>query len=132
VGVNLMTKHHVPEWQKQFARALRHHLTDAEQKLWHYLRGEQLGCKFRRQHPLGSYIVDFICLERRLIIEIDGVQHLDSQQDAARDQWLNQQGFHVLRYWDNQVLTEIEAVLADICHYLQSKHFIAYPAKGQE
>ncbi|WP_410497464.1 endonuclease domain-containing protein [Chitinibacter sp. S2-10] len=125
-----MARHIVPEWQKQFARDLRKEATDAENKLWHRLRGEQLGCKFRRQHPLGAYIVDFVCLERRLIIELDGAQHLNSSQDLLRDQWLNQQGFHVLRYWDNQVLLETESVINDIDRHLS--HFISSPSTGED
>jgi very-short-patch-repair endonuclease len=69
------------------------------------------GHKFRRQQPLGSYIVDFICLERRLIVELDGGQHaVRVGSDAARTVWLEVQGFRVVRFWNHQVLSEIEAV----------------------
>jgi very-short-patch-repair endonuclease len=94
------------------ARLLRRSSTDAERKLWRILRNrEALGLKFRRQQPLGQYIVDFVCFERRLVIELDGGQHLEqAAYDAERDEWLESQGFRVMRFWDNQVLGEVEAV----------------------
>ena len=89
----------------RIARKLRSNLTDAEKLLWKHLRLRQLhGYKFRRQFPLGSYVVDFICLEARLVIEVDGGQHVErSVQDERRTEWLRQQGFTVLRFWNNQV-----------------------------
>ena len=93
------------------ARALRNHPTDTERALWRHLRQRQFkGFKFRRQHPIGSYIVDFVCLENKLIIEVDGGQHAASAQDLGRTSWLEDRGFRVLRFWNNQVLSEIEAV----------------------
>ena len=91
-------------------------MTDAERKLWRGLRLRQLhGFKFRRQFPLGSYIVDFVCLEACLIVEADGGQHADEiYGDAERDAWLKSQNFRGLRYWNNQVLNELNAVMADI------------------
>ena len=78
------------------------------------------GYKFRRQFPLGRFIVDFVCLEMRLIVEVDGGQHADQEYgDAKRDAWLASQGFRVLRYWNNQVLNELDAVLADIARALE-------------
>jgi very-short-patch-repair endonuclease len=105
-----------------FARVLRKSMTDAERKLWRDLRMRQLhGYKFRRQFSLGSYIVDFVCLEARLIIEVDGGQHADQKYgDEERDAWLKSQNFHVLRYWNNQVLNELDAVLADIAMVLEA------------
>jgi very-short-patch-repair endonuclease len=93
-------------------RTLRKEMTDAEQALWCVLRGRQLaGLKFRRQHPFGDYILDFVCLENRLIIEVDGGQHLENAEyDEVRSQQLQKAGFHVLRFWNNEVLQEIEAV----------------------
>ena len=83
------------------------------------MRGEQLGYKFRRQFSIGAYIVDFVCLEARLIIELDGAQHMNLQaQDEIRDRYLNEQGFKVLRYWNNQLVNEIDAVLTDIWQHL--------------
>ena len=94
------------------ARELRKNLTDAEGKLWAHLRLRQIeGHKFRRQRPIGPYIVDFVCLEQRLVIEVDGSQHMQrASVDARRDAWLASVGFRVLRFWDNQVLDEMDAV----------------------
>ncbi|HEX9667547.1 MAG TPA: endonuclease domain-containing protein [Thermodesulfobacteriota bacterium] len=94
------------------AQALRKNPTDAERKLWAHLRLLQLGgYKFRRQHSLGPYIVDFICIEKKLIIEVDGGQHDDNKfYDSKRDKWLENKGFRVLRFWNNEVLTYIENV----------------------
>ena len=98
---------------KERSRDLRKNLTDAEQKLWQKLRNKQIhGNKFRRQFVLGNYIVDFICLDKRLIIEVDGGQHMDNAgYDLQRDEWLKSQSFKVLRFWNNQVLSEIDSVL---------------------
>jgi very-short-patch-repair endonuclease len=94
------------------AKALRNDPTDAERILWQHLRLRQLGRhKFRRQQPLGHYIVDFVCLENRLVIEVDGGQHNTQQSyDEKRDTWLEQRGFRVLRFWNNEVMQNIEAV----------------------
>ncbi|HEX5353782.1 MAG TPA: endonuclease domain-containing protein [Rhodanobacteraceae bacterium] len=89
-------------------------MTDAEHALWYRLRGSRLdGLKFRRQHPVPPYIVDFYCAEARLVVELDGSQH-GSGVDAVRSASLERQGMQVLRFWDNQVLTEIDAVLREI------------------
>jgi very-short-patch-repair endonuclease len=95
------------------AQALRKNPTDAERNLWAHLRLRQLaGYKFRRQHPIGPYIVDFICIESMLIIEVDGGQHDESKcYDFKRDKWLEKKGFRVLRFWNNEVLTSIENVI---------------------
>ena len=94
------------------AQNLRQHSTDAEQALWKCLRNRQLaGHKFRRQVPVGKYIVDFVCFERKIAIEVDGGHHQEQiQSDAARTTWLESQGFQVLRFWNHEVLTQIEAV----------------------
>ncbi len=91
-----------------FARTLRKASTDAEAKLWQGLRARQLnGYKFRRQVPMGNYVADFVCLEARLIVEVDGGQHAErSDYDEARTDWLHAQGFCVLRFWNNEVLQE--------------------------
>ncbi len=103
------------------ARHLRKQSTDAEETLWRHLRNRQLaGYKFRRQAPLGKYIVDFLCYEQKLVIEIDGGQHqLRSKSDSERTNWLEAQGFRVVRFWNNQVLAETEAVLEAILRELQ-------------
>ena len=105
------------------ARQLRHNLTDAERLLWRHLRQRQLeGQKFRRQYPLGKYIVDFICLEKRIVIEVDGGQHTDQKEyDDERSNWLTAQGFEVLRFWNHDVLQNIEVVKTEILQALQRK-----------
>ncbi|WP_324005760.1 endonuclease domain-containing protein [Aeromonas hydrophila] len=101
-----------------FAKRMRREATLAEQKLWLQLRDRRLaGVKFRRQMPIGPYIVDFISLEQRLIIEVDGSQHNEPagrQYDDARTAYLNQQGFRVIRVWNNDVLSRMDVVLAHI------------------
>ena len=97
---------------RQRARDLRKNSTDAEKHLWYYLRANRLGFKFRRQVPIGQYIVDFICLEKRLIIELDGSQHMDNQTyDGARNNWLMAHGFKVLRFWNHDVFQQTSSVL---------------------
>ena len=95
-------------------------MTDAEQRLWRHLRGRQIyGFKFRRQHPFEGYILDFVCMEQMLIIEIDGGQHAENTiADAARTKALAIAGFRVLRFWNNQVLGEMEAVKVAIWNAL--------------
>jgi len=94
------------------ARRLRTHPTEAERLLWRHFRLRQLdGYKFRRQQLLGSYIVDFVCLEKRLIVEVDGGHHAAQVgSDARRAAWLEAEGFRVLRFWNTEVLQQIEAV----------------------
>jgi very-short-patch-repair endonuclease len=96
------------------SRALRRSATDADRKLWHRIRARQLsGHKFRRQVWIGPYIVDFICFEQLVIIEVDGGHHANSaSNDAARTAWLNSQGYRVLRFWNNEVLQNIDGVLS--------------------
>ncbi len=106
-------------------RELRKSPTKAEQRLWKNIRLRQLGgFKFRRQQPLGEYIVDFVCFGRRLIIEVDGGQHSEKKSyDSERDEWLKAQGFSILRFWNHQVLQEIEAVKEIIHKSLEEKHY---------
>ena len=100
-------------------RNLRNAMTDAERRLWSVLRGRQLdGCKFRRQHPYFHYILDFVCLERRLVIEVDGGQHAGSTRDDQRDRFLAEGGFRVLRFWNNDVLTQTQAVADEVHRHL--------------
>ena len=98
------------------AKTLRSNLTEAEQKLWYHLRAHRfMGRKFKRQKPLGCYVVDFICLEEKLIIELDGGQHAENlEYDQERDAWLRSQGFTVLRFWTNELMNETESVLERI------------------
>lgn len=100
----------------ELARKMRKEATDAERILWNHLRGKQLdNLKFRRQHPIGDYIVDFICYEKSLIIEVDGGQHdYDKEKDMQRTQWLKNEGFRVIRFWNNEVLYNCQGVLEKI------------------
>jgi very-short-patch-repair endonuclease len=98
------------------AKTLRRNLTDAEQKLWYHLRAHRfMGRKFKRQKPIGRYVVDFICLEEKLIIELDGGQHAENlEYDQERDSWLRSKGYTVLRFWNNELMNETENVLERI------------------
>ncbi|WP_430755226.1 endonuclease domain-containing protein [Magnetovirga frankeli] len=100
---------------------MRHAATDAEQKLWQRLRNRALGgYKFRRQVPVGPYILDFLCKELKLVIELDGSQHMEQQAyDDARSRYLEMQGLKVLRYWDNDTLQQTESVLEAILFQCQ-------------
>jgi len=104
--------------QKVFARKLRREQTDAERILWLRLKSKQLqGAKFRRQQPIGPYIVDFVSFEKKLVIEIDGAQHNKDEmikKDNTRTVRLRRDGFRVLRFWDNEVLLNIDGVLERI------------------
>jgi very-short-patch-repair endonuclease len=92
------------------SRALRKNATDAERKLWSVLRGRQLnGLKFRKQVEIDGYVVDFLCAERRLIIEVDGGQHTP-ERDARRSAYLESQGFRLIRFWNDDVLQNIDGV----------------------
>ena len=96
----------------KYSRQLRISSTKAELKLWNHLRSRALnGRKFMRQHPIGPFIVDFVCRERRLVIEVDGGQHALNERDQLRDQWFVEHGYSVLRFWNNEVLGNIEGVL---------------------
>ncbi len=102
-------------------------MTDAEKRLWGRLRREALGYDFRRQHPLGAYVVDFVCLERKLIVEVDGGQHNFQpglKSDALRTGWLNERGYTVLRFWNNDVLLRTDDVIETIWQALRE------PRKG--
>ena len=97
------------------ARRLRQNMTDAERRLWSALRDRRLsGYRFRRQFPIGHFIVDFACTQHRLIIEADGGQHADSQTDGARTAWLEGKGWRVLRFWNNDVLANTSSVIETI------------------
>ncbi len=116
------------------ARKLRRSPTNAERMLWQHLRLRQFGQhKFRRQRPIGSYIVDFVCLEKDLIIEVDGDQHDErTEYDEKRTRWLESQGFTVLRFSDHEVLTEIESVREVIWNELEDAPSLILPRNGGE
>ena len=95
---------------------MRHVSTDAEARLWWHLRAARFrGLKFRRQQPIGDCIVDFVCFERKLIVEVDGSQHLAAtERDDARTAWLESVGFRVLRFWNDDVLRDARSVMQEI------------------
>ncbi len=96
------------------ARKLRKNATDAELRLWRELRHRRLGVRIRRQVPLGTYIVDFLCFSPKVIIEVDGGQHAESEADRVRDRYLEAEGFRVLRFWNTEVLGNLNGVLERI------------------
>jgi len=97
------------------ARQLRVNMTDAERRLWSILRGRQLlGYKFRRQHPIGPFILDLACVEYLLAIEADGGQHAENEYDQRRTDWLENRGWRVMRFWNNEILANSEGVIDTI------------------
>lgn len=127
-------KHTTPKFISR-ARALRANQADAERRLWFQLRDERFPrYKFRRQHPIGWYIVDFVCLEAHVVIELDGSQHMDPvAYDKMRTDYLESEGFNVLRLWDGEVLREMSGVLEVIlraCEEGCAPHPSPLPAGG--
>jgi very-short-patch-repair endonuclease len=105
------------------ARAFRKNMTDTERKLWSRLRGNQLGHYFRRQVPIGKYIADYMCRQKKLIVEIDGIQHSTMkglERDRQRDAYLRSEGYRVLRFNTSEVLTNIDGIVAVIYGALQN------------
>lgn len=101
---------------------LRKELTPAERKLWAILRNDQLGVTFRRQHAIGNYIPDFVCIEKKLIIELDGSQHIKQKEyDDERTKYLETEGYRVIRFWNNAVMKEIENVVRAIQFALEDE-----------
>jgi very-short-patch-repair endonuclease len=100
--------------QLDHAKQLRSNQTDAEQRLWYHLRAHRfMNLKFKRQKPIGPFIIDFVCMEYHLIVEADGGQH-GGDDDARRDAWLKEQGFTVLRFWNHDILQQTDVVLESI------------------
>ena len=114
------------------ARRLRKTPTDAEMRLWAVLRRRQIeGARFRRQAPIGPYVVDFACFAERLVVEVDGGQHAHQQdRDTARTAWLETQGFRVLRFWNHEVLGNIEGVAERIAGALRASPLPGPPPQG--
>ena len=105
------------------AKRLRRDVTDAERKLWSILRSRQFeGAKFRRQQPIGPFIADFVCQEARLIVEADGGQHSDSASDVRRTEFLERAGYRVLRFWNNDILENLDGVAQAIAAALVTPH----------
>ncbi len=104
------------------ARRLRRDSTSAELRLWNKLRARAIdGNKFVRQQPIGDYVVDFLCREKRLVIEVDGGQHDDSIKDRVRDRWLHEHNYQVLRFWNNDVVHNMNGVLEIIADALRTE-----------
>jgi len=111
-----------------YAKQLRKSVTDAEKKLWYYLRAKRFqASKWRRQHPVPPYVVDFYCAAARLVIELDGGQHC-AERDAERTAYLESQGLRVLRFWDDQMLLETEVLLEMIYQVLQERTLSPNPS----
>jgi adenine-specific DNA-methyltransferase len=113
----------------EIARRLRRNRTNAEQRLWLALRDRRLaGHKFRRQRPIGPYIVDFVSIRHRLIVEIDGSQHADSRSDATRTAWLERYGWRVIRVWNNDLSANPDGVAEFILNQVRSRPALTLPS----
>jgi very-short-patch-repair endonuclease len=111
-----------PSTRTSRARALRSSLTNAERKLWYALRDRRfVNFKFRRQVPVGPFFADFVCYDARVVIEVDGGQHAESSSDERRDRWFAANDFLVLRFWNNDVLSNLEGVLTVLLESLQDR-----------
>ena len=124
------------EWKRKpikRAKRFRRDSTNVERKLWRHLRDRGLGeAKFRRQHPIGRYVVDFACIEAGLVVEVDGGQHAERRaQDAVRTRYLEAKGFRVIRFWNNEVAENMEGVLATIGSALDKPSPQPSPASGR-
>ena len=107
---------------RRHAPALRNGMSDAERRLWAGLRAERLGVTFRRQHPLGPYVLDFACLDPKLVIKVDGSQHFEQvEYDNERDRWLATHGYVVLRFWAHETLSNTAGVLSRIAEALAQR-----------
>ena len=111
-----------PDTHRKFARAMRNDSTRAENLLWQQLRSRQMeGAKFRRQIPLDGYILDFVCFEEKLIIEVDGGPHAESRRDLLRDAHFREQGFRVMRFWNEEIETGLDFVCRSILATLRDR-----------
>ncbi|MBO1437752.1 endonuclease domain-containing protein [Meiothermus sp. CFH 77666] len=114
----------------ELARQLRRNMTQEERILWNRLKRSQLGVAFRRQEPMRPFIVDFVCYEKKLIVELDGSQHADNPQDRARDAYFAQRGFRTLRFWNREVRENLEGVLERILDAIGETERVALPPSG--
>jgi len=120
-------KKHLPQYSKSLvpiARVLRKQMTDAERKLWSLLRRDQLGVKFRRQVPLGPYVIDFYCVKAKLVVELDGGQHYSdagTRNDVERDEHLREMGQEVVRYSNMDIIQNEDGVLQDIIEHVRQR-----------
>ena len=126
---------HNLEDSKQKRKHLRNHLTPQEIILWSRLKGSQFGCKFRRQHGIGTYIVDFCCSERKLVVELDGYQHGEKtteRYDEVRTLYLQRLGYRVLRFWNDEINVNLEGVLQKITEALHTTLAFGHPSSSKE
>ncbi|KAA0272641.1 MAG: endonuclease domain-containing protein [Chloroflexi bacterium] len=108
------------------ARKLRKELTPAERKLWAHIRNDQLGVNFRRQHAIGDFIPDFVCIKKKLIVELDGGQHAEqAEYDADRTRFLESHGYKVIRFWNNDVMNDINGVIRNIQFALEENQGVS-------
>ena len=106
--------------KRVLAKRLRSNMTDAERRLWYRLRAHRFqNLKFKRQAPIGPYVVDFVCFDHKLIVEVDGGQHGHSVSDEQRDRWLADEGYQVLRFWNDDVLKRTNVVLTQIADVIE-------------
>ena len=118
-----MSKSSIDPNPASVARRLRVDATEVEKVLWRKLRGRQLGFKFRRQRPVGPFVTDFCCVEAKLIVELDGEQHAANQgYDADRTAFLIDRGYRVIRFWNHEITSELERVIAEISVFLNDPH----------
>ncbi|MEZ0226737.1 MAG: endonuclease domain-containing protein [Alphaproteobacteria bacterium] len=103
------------------AKELRHDQTEAEKRIWEKIRNSHLGVKFRRQAPVGTYITDFLCHDLKLVVEIDGGQHAENKRDEVRTKYLRELGFHVVRFWNDEALTNIEGVVDKLARIIEDR-----------
>lgn len=122
ITIFAMPKYRSNPQTMHIAGQLRKNPTPAERKLWAALRNDQLGVNFRRQHAIGTYIPDFVCIKKKLIIELDGSQHLEqAEYDAERTKFLESQGYKVIRFWNNAVMNDINGVISAIQFALEDR-----------
>jgi very-short-patch-repair endonuclease len=127
-GINPPSHRDYPKYIKEFSRSLRKNPTEAEKKFWQVLRGNSTGFKFRRQFAIDSkYIADFVCLEKRLIIEIDGGQHNENEKDIERTLYLESENFRVIRFWNNEVLQNLEGCYQILLNELEKPSLTPHP-----
>ena len=117
--------------KRALAKQLRTRMTDAERRLWHRLRAHRFGgLKFKRQAPIGPYVVDFICFDHKFIVEVDGGQHAESETDRRRDKWLRSEGYRLRRFWNLDVLQRTDLVLDEIAKELNLIEDTPLPARS--
>jgi very-short-patch-repair endonuclease len=130
--MNKNIKPPLPSSTLVFARKLRQQCTDAELRVWYYLRAKRtLSLKWRRQHPIPPYVADFYCHQARLVVELDGGQH-DTEQDLRRTDYIRSQGIEIIRFWNHDVLLSTDAVMAEILRVVLERTLSPSPSSVGE